>query len=197
MRCKLPGPQLPAQTASSPVRCASVPAANAATSSDMHPCDLSLAPDGIGQTVKAIANDAVDTFHANRRENLSELICDSSHNPASGFIGTTVLVCEPVCCATWKARLFAATAATRLILLQSARAPCRPRHASRGRAGHTFGDVRSATVFQLRTSVVLLGVPGVSGETLKPITLLSDRARRRLVRIGCSIRKPAFQMEAR
>src|SRR5258707_1091650 len=33
MRCRLPGPQLPAQTASSPVRWASPPAANAATSS--------------------------------------------------------------------------------------------------------------------------------------------------------------------
>src|SRR5713226_6635794 len=33
MRCRLPGPQLPAQTASSPVRCASAPAAKAATSS--------------------------------------------------------------------------------------------------------------------------------------------------------------------
>src|SRR5229473_960645 len=33
MRCRLPGPQLPAQTASPPVRCASAPAANAATSS--------------------------------------------------------------------------------------------------------------------------------------------------------------------
>ena len=33
MRCRLPGPQLPAQTASSPVRCASAPAAKAPTSS--------------------------------------------------------------------------------------------------------------------------------------------------------------------
>lgn len=33
MRCRFPGPQLPAQTTSSPVRCASAPAAKAATSS--------------------------------------------------------------------------------------------------------------------------------------------------------------------
>src|SRR5215831_13056703 len=33
MRCRLPGPQLPAQTARRPVRCASAPAANAAVSS--------------------------------------------------------------------------------------------------------------------------------------------------------------------
>ena len=33
IRCRLPGPQLPAQTASSPVRCASAPAAKAALSS--------------------------------------------------------------------------------------------------------------------------------------------------------------------
>src|SRR6202049_5054755 len=33
IKCRLPGPQLPAQTASLPVRCASAPAANAAVSS--------------------------------------------------------------------------------------------------------------------------------------------------------------------
>jgi hypothetical protein len=43
MRCRLPGPQLPAQTASSPVRCASAPAAKAATSS-CRTCTHSILP---------------------------------------------------------------------------------------------------------------------------------------------------------
>ena len=44
IRCRLPGPQLPAQTASSPVRCASAPAAKAAglLVAHVHPFDRRL-----------------------------------------------------------------------------------------------------------------------------------------------------------
>ena len=66
IRCRLPGPQLPAQTASLPVRCASAPAAKAAPSS----CRMWIhsmrfdAPQGIGEAVERIADDAIDPLHA-------------------------------------------------------------------------------------------------------------------------------------
>src|ERR1700731_2593483 len=78
IRCRLPGPQLPAQTASSPVRCTSAPAAKAATSSCLT-CTHSifaLAAQRVRQTVQAIANDAVNPLDADRRERLGELVCN-------------------------------------------------------------------------------------------------------------------------
>jgi hypothetical protein len=70
MGCRLPGPQLPAQTASFPVRCASAPAANAATSS----FDLALPTERVGQAVQAIADDTVNTFDPGSGESFRELI---------------------------------------------------------------------------------------------------------------------------
>ena len=76
MRCRLPGPQLPAQTASSPVRCASAPAAKAPTSScrtwihSILPCRRM----DVGQAIEAIADDSVDPFDARGGEGLRELI---------------------------------------------------------------------------------------------------------------------------
>ena len=48
------------------------------------PRDLVLATDGVGQTVKAVSNDAVDPLDASRSEDFSELICDSSHDLLPG-----------------------------------------------------------------------------------------------------------------
>lgn len=43
---------------------------------DMNPLDLALAPQRVGQPVQAVADDAVDTLHARRGENLRELVRD-------------------------------------------------------------------------------------------------------------------------
>jgi hypothetical protein len=76
----LPGPQLSAQTASSPVRCASAPAAKAATSVPlMNPLDLALAADRIGQPVQAVADDAIDPLHAGGSEGFCKLSRDGLH----------------------------------------------------------------------------------------------------------------------
>ena len=78
MRCKLPGPQLPAQTARLPVMCASAPAAKAATSS-WRTCSHSIPPRRRMASVKpfkTVADDAVDAVHACRGENLDHLIGD-------------------------------------------------------------------------------------------------------------------------
>src|SRR5580704_9399420 len=54
---KLRGPQLPAQTANSPVRCASAPPRPSRAGRD-----LALAPQRVGQPIQTVADDAVDTF---------------------------------------------------------------------------------------------------------------------------------------
>jgi hypothetical protein len=59
------GPQEPAQTASSPVSCASAPAAKAATSSwrvGIH--SMVHLVEAVAKSVQGIAGDAPDTFHA-------------------------------------------------------------------------------------------------------------------------------------
>jgi hypothetical protein len=43
---------------------------------DVHPLDLALAPQRVGQPIQAVADDAVDTFHARCGENLRELVRD-------------------------------------------------------------------------------------------------------------------------
>src|SRR5207248_2789699 len=50
--------------------------------SDVHPLDLSLAADRIGQTIQAIADDAVDALDAGRREGLGELIGYGLRHPS-------------------------------------------------------------------------------------------------------------------
>jgi hypothetical protein len=47
---------------------------------DMDPFDLALAPDRVGDAVEAIANDAIDTFHADRCQGLGELVCHGFHS---------------------------------------------------------------------------------------------------------------------
>src|SRR5258706_1475493 len=42
----------------------------------MHPFDLALATDRIGQPVQAVADDAIDPFHAGCGESLRKLVCD-------------------------------------------------------------------------------------------------------------------------
>ena len=62
MRCRLPGAQLPAHTARSPVKWASAPAANAPTSSylNMDPLDLALPSSRVGEAAEAVADDSRD-----------------------------------------------------------------------------------------------------------------------------------------
>src|SRR5580700_8391457 len=43
---------------------------------DVHPLDLALAPQRVGQPIQAVADDAVDPLHARRGENLRELVRD-------------------------------------------------------------------------------------------------------------------------
>ena len=92
MRCRLPGPQLPAQTASSPVRCASAPAAKAATSScrtwthSILPCRRI----AVGEAVQAVADDAIDALDAGRGEGFGELI-SNVHGLAPGGEATHLL----------------------------------------------------------------------------------------------------------
>ena len=50
---------------------------------DMHPVDLLLPADRIGDPVQAVADDAVDALDAGRRERLCELICNCSHDFSS------------------------------------------------------------------------------------------------------------------
>jgi hypothetical protein len=55
--------------------------------SQMHPLDLSLAADGIRESVQTVADDSVDAFHAGHRECLGELIGNRFHDrvPILGF----------------------------------------------------------------------------------------------------------------
>ena len=50
--------------------------------SDVHPFDLALAADRIGQTIQAIADNAVDPLDAGRREDLRELIGYGLRHPS-------------------------------------------------------------------------------------------------------------------
>ena len=47
---------------------------------DMHPLDLALAADRVGEPIQAVADDAIDALDAGRRESLGELICDCFHD---------------------------------------------------------------------------------------------------------------------
>jgi hypothetical protein len=46
---------------------------------DVHPFDLLLAPNGIGQTIQAVAHDAVDTLHTCDGKRRSELFRNGCH----------------------------------------------------------------------------------------------------------------------
>jgi len=69
VRCRLPGPQLPAHTASSLVSVASAAAANPAASSCRTCCHaiVPVAAQRIGEPVQRVAGNAVRTPHAGRR----------------------------------------------------------------------------------------------------------------------------------
>ena len=80
IRCRLPGPQEPAQTASLPVSCASAAAAKAAASScrtwiqSMPPfAEPPVLPDGVHDRVEAVAHNPVDPLHAGSLELFDEL----------------------------------------------------------------------------------------------------------------------------
>ena len=75
MRCRLPGPQEPAQTASSPVICASPEAAKAATSSwrTWTQSIVAARAQRLGHAVQAVADDAVDPPDAGFRQSLHQL----------------------------------------------------------------------------------------------------------------------------
>ena len=79
MRCRLPGQQFPAQTASSPVK---LRLGTGGESRDllvphMHQYDLALATDRIGQPVQAVAEDAIYPLHTGRGEGLCKLVSNS------------------------------------------------------------------------------------------------------------------------
>ena len=78
MRCRLPGPQDPAQTASSPVICDSAPAANAATSSVAHmdPVDHPATADRLRDPVQAVADETEDALHTGLLERFDEQVGD-------------------------------------------------------------------------------------------------------------------------
>src|SRR5258708_18430279 len=45
----------------------------------MHPLDLRLTTNGIGQAVETVANNAINSFDACCRESLSKLVCNTAH----------------------------------------------------------------------------------------------------------------------
>jgi hypothetical protein len=49
----------------------------------MHPLNLALAADGVGQTVQAVADDSIDPLDAGGGEDGSELIRNGSHESRS------------------------------------------------------------------------------------------------------------------
>jgi hypothetical protein len=49
----------------------------------MHPLDLALAADGVGQTVQAVADNPVDPLDASGGEDFSKLIRNGSHESCS------------------------------------------------------------------------------------------------------------------
>src|ERR1700733_11456054 len=46
----------------------------------MDPFNLALTTDRVGDTVEAVANDAVNTLHAGRCQGFGELVCDVLHS---------------------------------------------------------------------------------------------------------------------
>ena len=81
MRCRLPGPQLPAQTARRPVIAASAPAAKAATSS-WRTCIQAIVADpaqAVVQAVEAVAGDAPDALNAGIDESRGDEVGNCSH----------------------------------------------------------------------------------------------------------------------
>jgi hypothetical protein len=82
MRWVLPGPQLPAHTASRPVSCASAAAAKAPTSS-LRTCPLHAlrAADGIDERIETVTDDAVDAPDAGALQNLDQLFGHGAHSP--------------------------------------------------------------------------------------------------------------------
>ncbi len=46
---------------------------------DMHPLDLGLAANGIGQAVEAVANNTIDSFDTRRGNSFRKLVCNSFH----------------------------------------------------------------------------------------------------------------------
>ena len=80
MRCRLPGPQLPAQTASPP-RDMGVGAGGEGADllvADMQPFDAAGAAQRVGEAVEAVADDAVDALDAGGGENLDHLVGDGA-----------------------------------------------------------------------------------------------------------------------
>jgi hypothetical protein len=76
MRCRLPGAQLAAHTARSPVKCASAAAANAPTSSclKVDPLDLALPSSRIGEAAEAVADDPTDALDPYGGQDLCKLV---------------------------------------------------------------------------------------------------------------------------
>ncbi len=83
IRCRFPGPQLAAHTASSPVTAASPAAANAAASS-CRTCShaSSVAAQRVGEAVQRVAGEPVDTADAGPLQRLDDQIRDGErHRP--------------------------------------------------------------------------------------------------------------------
>ena len=65
---------------------------------DMHPRNLALAPDRVGQAVEAVADNAVDTLDARCSEDFGELISnDLRHLSVSQLIANSARFCALVC----------------------------------------------------------------------------------------------------
>ena len=54
----------------------------------VHPSDFDLTVPGVGEPVRAVADDAVDALHAGRREGVGELIGNGIHGPVSPSVAT-------------------------------------------------------------------------------------------------------------
>ena len=86
MRCRLPGPQLPGADGefTSQMRLSARREGSNFLVPDMKPLDLALAANRVGQTVQAIADDAVDPLDARGRQSLGELVgyclCHGTHS---------------------------------------------------------------------------------------------------------------------
>lgn len=76
MRCRLPGPQEPAQAARVPVIWASAPHGECGglLVSDLDPLDGRVAANGVDDRVEAVADDAVQALDARPDENVDELL---------------------------------------------------------------------------------------------------------------------------
>ena len=75
MRCRLPGPQLPGanRELAGQMRLGAGREGRDLLVPDMDPLDLALAAERVGQTVQAVADDAVDALDAGRSQRLGEL----------------------------------------------------------------------------------------------------------------------------